>query len=228
MSKSIRVSICDHCPTIRYGLQHILGTDPSIKIVMSTPTLEDVFTNSLDLEMDVILVDFKEIKPSGLNNLKKFRARLPHVKIIIFTNCSDTSLIMNAIELGVQGFQMKQAEASEIINAIHIVHQGGKSMASCVTNALMEHSQTQKLQLQSSLSKREQEVLQLISQGKTNIEIGEQLYISTRTVKFHVSAIFIKLNVKNRTEAALLIRSRTPAPTSTKAQTSQFTVARFM
>lgn len=228
MSKSIRVSICDHCPTIRYGLQHILGTDPSIKIVMSTPTLEDVFTNSLDIGMDVILVDFKEIKPTSLIYLQKFRSKLPHVKIIIFTNCSDTSLIMNAIELGVQGFQMKQAEASEIINAIHIVHQGGKSMASCVTNALMEHSQTRKLWLQSSLSNREQEVLQLISQGKTNIEIGKQLYISTRTVKFHVSSIFIKLNVKNRTEAALLIRSRTPAPTSTITQTSQFTVARFM
>jgi DNA-binding NarL/FixJ family response regulator len=197
---------------------------------MSTPTLEDVFTNSLDIGMDVILVDFKEIKPSGLGYLKKFREKLPNVKIIIFTSCSDTSLIMNAVELGVQGFQMKQAEASEIINAIHIVHQGGRSMASCVTHALMEHAQNRKFQLQSSLSNREQEVLQLISQGKSNIEIGEKLFISTRTVKFHVSAIFIKLNVKNRTEAALLVKARSAAaiPSQNSMHSSQFTAARFM
>jgi DNA-binding NarL/FixJ family response regulator len=157
--------------------------------------------------MDVILIDFKEIHQSNLGALQKFRTQLPQVKVIVFTNSTEKSLIIQAIELGVQGFQLKHADPTEIIKSIHTVYQGGKSMSSCVTNALLEHTQDRMSQVKSELSRREQEVLELIARGKTNDKIAKSLYISTRTVKFHVSSIFLKLKVKNRTEAALLVRS---------------------
>ena len=128
----------------------------------------------------------------------------PEVKTIIFTGYTKDKLaILEAVDIGVQGYQLKQADCNEILNAIRIVHQGGTSLAQCVTETLMEELQNKHHQSQTHLSDREQEVLDLIALGKTNNDIAKTLFISVRTVKFHVSSILTKLNVKNRTEAAL-------------------------
>jgi len=128
---------------------------------------------------------------------------MPNTKTIIFTSGNDKNLIWNAAEMGVQGYLLKQAERDEIIDAIYVVHRGGTKLAPCVTTTLLEHLQFKQRQLQANLSKREQGVLDLITLGKTNNDIASALYISTRTVKFHVSSILTKLNVRNRTEAAI-------------------------
>ena len=214
MQTSIRVIICDECPTIRYGLQHILSSDPTIKMVLSTASTEEILNHKLDLKIDVILLDLKEINPTELQSLRRLKEKWPNIKIIIFTDCKNKSMIIPAIEVGIQGFQLKKAEASDIIDSIHTVYHGGKSMAPCVTNALLEHPLEQTTRSHNCLSKREQEVLNLISLGKTNIDIADKLFISTRTVKFHVSSIFAKLHVKNRTEAASRFRSLGDSNTS--------------
>ena len=203
MPKIIKVAICDHCSTIRYGLRHILNADPNIDTVAEACTSEDIVAKFARLDLDVMLIDLEPGKQAGLGNLCKFNELKPNTKTIIFTNSSDKNLILKAAEVGIQGFLLKQAESEEIIDAIHVVHKGGTRLAPCVTATLLEHLQQKQLQLQSNLSKREQEVLDLISLGKTNNDIANTLYISIRTVKFHVSSILAKLNVRNRTEAAL-------------------------
>ena len=203
MSKIIRVAICDHCSTIRCGLRHILNADPNIETVAEACTSEDIVAKFARLDLDVMLIDLGPGEQAGLDNLCKFNELKPNAKTIIFTNSSDKNMILKAVEMGVQGFLLKQAESEEIINAIHVVHKGGTRLAPCVTTTLLEDLQQKQQRLQSNLSKREQEVLDLISLGKTNNDIANTLYISTRTVKFHVSSILAKLNVRNRTEAAL-------------------------
>jgi NarL family two-component system response regulator LiaR len=126
------------------------------------------------------------------------------VKIIIFTASRDKGLIMETLNLGVQGFQEKRADAKQIMSAIHAVHNGGTCMADCVTTTLIENMSTKSIQPQSSLSDRESQVLELIAIGKTNDDIANKLYISVRTVKFHITSIFNKLKVKNRTQAAAM------------------------
>lgn len=206
MSKSIQVAICDCCPTIRYGLQHILSTDPEIDTVAEFASHEDLITRLLDAELDIILIDLEANKTTGFNYLRKFRELRPEVKTIIFTASTDKKVILSAVELGIQGYHLKQDGCDAIINAIHIVHQGGTSLAPCVTTTLMEELQNKHHQSSSQLSKREQQVLDLIAKGKTNYDIANALYISVRTVKFHVSSILTKLNVRNRTEAALRVQ----------------------
>ena len=207
MSNFIQVAICDYCPTIRYGLQHILSTAANISMVAEASSHEEMLTNLIHAELDIILVDIGPDKQAGIDAVREFHQMRPDVRTIIFTGySSDKNLISEVIEIGVQGYHLKQADCNEIINAIRIVHAGGTSLAPCVITAMLDQMQTKQKQMQSELSKREQEVLDLIAKGKTNNDIAHALFISVRTVKFHVSSILTKLKVRNRTEAALKIQ----------------------
>lgn len=203
MPKAIQVAICDHCPTIRYGLLHILNSDPAINMVAEASTHEEMLSKLADTDLDILITDLEERGHTEFNYLRKFHGLRSDVKTIIFTSFTDKKVILEAIEMGVQGYQLKQADCEDIIKAIHIVHEGGTSLAPCVTTALLEELQNKYDQSQAQLSKREQQVLDLLATGKTNGDIANALFISVRTVKFHVSSILVKLHAKNRTEAAL-------------------------
>ena len=206
MLNPIRVMICDPCPTIRYGLQRILSSDSSIEIVAELFAPEELLTETDTIDADILIIELNKNDSSEIEFLKQFKASRPNIKIIVFTACSDTTLIIEALELDIQGFRLKQAYSDEIIKTIHTVYRGGSSLAPCVTSALLDNMQRNRLQTRSRLSEREQEVLAMIAKGRTNGDIAKSLYISTRTVKFHASSIFAKLNVKNRTEAAMRLR----------------------
>lgn len=202
--ESIHVVICDDCPTIRLGLEHILSAADGIEVVMSTSSHAEVLSKANELDIDVILVDIDDEKQAGFENLHSLREKLPGVRIMVFTDCDDNNRIIGVLELGVEGFQCKQdADASTIVSSIRSMHKGCRDLAPCVTDALLIQLRSEKQMSQAQLSAREQEVLDLIAKGKSNHDIAGKLFISVRTVKFHVSAILSKLNVKNRTEAAL-------------------------
>ena len=205
MSSTIRISICDYCPAVRYGLRHIFSDSQHFEVVSEASSQSELLSSADGIDTDILLTDLKSNEPQDIEYIRKFRDIRPDVKIIIFSDCSDHRMVMETLEIGIQGFRSKSAEAKELIDTVRTVYSGKTAMSSCVTTTLLDHMQRNRSRTNSILSKREREVLKLIAVGKTNSDIANDLYISIRTVKFHVSSILTKLDVKNRTEAASLV-----------------------
>ena len=205
MLDAIRVTVCDSSPIIRYGLEKIIDSVTDILIVNNTSNYDEMLEGLDETDTDVVIIDIDLEEGSGLEYLRALREVRPDQKIIVFTACREKNLIVRALNLGIQGFRLKQADIAEILDTIRAVYHGRPSMEPSVTKILLEQITRNRQRQGALLSKREREVLRLIGTGMTNNEIAESLYISTRTVKFHASAIFDKLDVKNRTEAALLV-----------------------
>ena len=176
-----------------------------MEVVKSTPCYDELLEGIDDNDTDVVIVDIDREGNSGLECLRKLRERRSDLKVIVFTSCQEKNLIVRALGLGIQGFRLKRAGIAEVLETVRAVNCGRSSMESSVTKILLEQITRNRQGQGAVLSKREREVLRLVGKGMTNNEIADKLHISTRTVKFHVSAIFGKLEVKNRTEAALLV-----------------------
>jgi DNA-binding NarL/FixJ family response regulator len=183
MSDTIRVAVCDCRPIFRYGLQQIVETVPDMEIVAFAACYDTLLAAIEKAEADVLLIDIDDNSAAGLDCLRSLQERLPELGVMIFTACEDRNVIIRALGCGM----------------------GHSVMEPMVNQVLMENLARNRQQQRSVLSSREREVLRLIGKGMSNRQIADTLFISTRTVKFHVSAIFEKLDVKNRTEAALLV-----------------------
>ena len=203
MTHPIRITICDFSPIIRFGFSQIISSVADMEIVRSTSAYDELLAVIDDTDTDVVIIDIECEQGRGLECLRTLRDRSPDLNVIVFTSCQDKNIIIESLNLGIQGFRFKREEVDKMLDTIRAVHRGNASMEDSITSILLE--QVTRNRGVNILSKREREVLSHIGKGMSNDEIAENLCISTRTVKFHVSAIFGKLEVKNRTEAALLV-----------------------
>ena len=201
---AIRALVVDDHPVVRYGIKHMLDAEPDITVVGELEDIRGLGTVLSELEPDVVLLDLELGETHGVDALRKFREEAPEMHVIIYTSHDEEDRIIQAAELGVDGYLLKGCPKDEIISAIHSVHDGGTALESSVAAKLMHHmnqrsSRREKPAIQ--FSKREKQVLELLAAGKTNRDIGTTLFISESTVKFHVHAILSKLDAGNRTEA---------------------------
>ena len=200
----IRTLVVDDHPVVRYGIKHMLDMESDIEVVGELEKLNDISSVLADLRPDVVLLDLELEESHGVESLRFLREKAPGLHIIIYTSYDDEQRIIQAVELGVDGYLLKGCPRREIVSAIRSVHDGGTALEASVASKLMHHMHgrsSRREQPSVHFSKREEQVLELLAEGKTNRDIGSKLFISESTVKFHVHAILSKLDASNRTEA---------------------------
>lgn len=202
---AITVMITDDHSLIREGLKNLLELDGDIKVIAEAENGIECL-NKLDYcSPDVLLLDINMPKMNGLEVLEHIKERKINIKVLVLTVHNEVEYLMKAIDIGVNGYILKDSESSELKKAIVSVFCGETyiqpSLIPSLNSRMIEKSKDDdKI---SSLTNRELEVLKLLSIGMFNKEIAEQLSISERTVKNHVSNIFKKIDVTDRTQAAV-------------------------
>lgn len=202
---SISVMITDDHSMIREGLKNLLELDSDIKVIAEAVDGIDCLNKLESCNPDVLLLDINMPNMNGLEVLENIKKRKFEIKVLVLTVHNEVEYLMKAIDIGVDGYILKDSESAELKKAIFAVFSGKTyiqpSLIPSLNSKMIEKNKDdEKIRC---LTNRELEVLKLLSFGMFNKEIAEKLSISERTVKNHVSNIFKKLDVTDRTQAAV-------------------------
>ena len=203
MTLSIRILLVDDHPVVRDGLALMLETQPDFEIIGQAGSGQQALAILNTTAADVMLLDLEMPEMDGVEVLNALAETHPDVRVLVFTAFDTDERIVGAVRAGAKGYLLKGVHRQEIFNAIRTIASGGSLLQPVVASKLMQHlSQTNQEQAPiPQLTEREQEVLDLLAQGKTNKDIAVALFITERTVKFHVSSLLGKLSAENRTDA---------------------------
>jgi DNA-binding NarL/FixJ family response regulator len=204
MAGRIRLLVADDHPMLREGLVAVLGTQPDFEVVGEAADGDEVVRLAESLGPDVILLDLEMPGTDGVAALEKLRDAGSAARTVVFTAYDTDERILGSLRAGARGYLLKGASRQEIFGAIRTVHAGGSLMQPAVTDRLLERIDRGGGQDTGNLTPRELEVLALLARGLKNAEIAGRLFISERTVKFHVGSILAKLGADNRTEAVTI------------------------
>ncbi|WP_335872421.1 response regulator transcription factor [Bacillus sp. 2205SS5-2] len=201
---TIKVLIADDHHVVRRGLIFFLKTQKDIDIIGEAQNGQEAVERAQELKPDVILMDLIMPLMDGIEATKEIKLKVPEIAIIMLTSFSDQEHVIPALEAGASGYQLKDIEPDELVHCIRQVVQGEKALHPKATSQLLTRITTQKPDnLIENLTTREKEVLGQLTKGKSNKEIAVSLFITEKTVKSHISNIFGKLQVSDRTQAAL-------------------------
>ncbi|HHY90984.1 MAG TPA: response regulator transcription factor [Clostridiales bacterium] len=205
-SQKIKVLIADDHDLVRQGLKQILELEEDIEVVGLATDGEDTIKQAEKLKPHIILLDINMPGVNGIQALRRLKDMGIDSKVIMLTIHDDREYLLETINIGASGYVLKDAESSSLIQAIRTVYKGENyihpSLASELVRGFKKGEQEEESAL-NKLTRREYEVLILIAEGKNNKEIAEDLFISEKTVKNHVSSIFKKIQVNDRTQAAI-------------------------
>ncbi|MFB1049707.1 response regulator [Paraliobacillus sp. JSM ZJ581] len=200
----IKVLFVDDHEMVRIGVSTYLATQSDIEVIAEADNGLKAVELALKLRPDVILMDIVMDEMDGIQATKEIIQAWPEAKILMVTSFIDDDKVYPALEAGATSYVLKTSKASEIAKAIRSTYQGESIFETEVTNKVLTRMRTKReTERHDTLTAREQEVLLLIAQGKTNQEIADQLYIALKTTKVHVSNILSKLEVQDRTQAAI-------------------------
>jgi DNA-binding NarL/FixJ family response regulator len=204
----IRILIADDHAVVREGLRAFLELQDGLEVVGEAADGEQALEAAARLAPDVILMDLVMPRLDGVGAMQQLRRRAPETRVIVLTSFLDDERLMRAVEAGADGYLLKDAEPAELARAIRTAHAGGALIAPAAAARLLKALSSRSGVRQESplgrLTRREQDVLELLARGYANKRIAFELGIAEKTVKAHVGRVLAKLGVTDRTQAALL------------------------
>ena len=206
----VKVLVVDDHTLFRRGIAAVLADHESLEVVGEALDGLEAIEKAKEIAPDVILMDLNMPNCSGLEATQALQTEMPQVNILVLTVSDKESDLFAAIKFGAKGYILKNTEPEELIHAIFHIAQGGVIVSPLMATKLLTEFQDLTAgverksaeEAESNLSPREEEVLQQLSQGATNKEIGDSLFISENTVKTHLRNIMDKLHLANRSQAA--------------------------
>lgn len=206
MKDKIEIIIADDHMMIREGLKQLLELDGTMKVIAEANDGEECM-NLLNkrIHPDILLLDINMPKKNGIEVLEYIKQNKIPVKVLILTVHNEVEYLLKAVDIGIDGYLLKDSSYDELKEAIDVVISGNTYIQPSLLPALNESMEDYALDKEKieCLTKRELDVLRLISEGCSNKKISDELSISERTVKNHISHIFRKINVEDRTQAAV-------------------------
>lgn len=201
----IKLLLVDDHSLVRQGIKQILELEEDLEVIGQASDGEEAIKKAQELKPDIILLDINMPKLNGINTLRKLKDIDTTTKVIMLTFYEDREYIFETLNLGVNGYILKDAESESLIKAIRDVYNGSSYIHPSIAMEVIKKTENKDNheEEKSKLTKREYEVLILIAEGLNNRKIADRLYISEKTVKNHVSNIFKKIKVNDRTQAAI-------------------------
>lgn len=206
----IRVIIVDDQPLIRDGLAALLNLRAELEVVGVASNGMEAYERSVEMKPDIVLMDIRMPETNGVAGTKLITSHLPNTKVLMLTTFQDSELIFSALEEGASGYLLKDMSVDMITNAIKTVQSGGMVLPPEITAQILQELKEEKARKVSTsptvlgdLTNRERDVLRDLGYGKNNKEIAATLCITEGTVKNHVSNIISKLELRDRTQAAV-------------------------
>ncbi|QUH26947.1 response regulator [Serpentinicella alkaliphila] len=203
--EKIRVLLVDDHSLVRQGLKQIIELEEDILVIGQASNGEEALELISKVKPNVILLDINMPKMNGIQTLRRIKDMDKTIKVIMLTFHEDREYLFETINLGANGYVLKDAESASLIKAIRDVNKGGSYIHPNITTEIVKelNNKYKGNDGVDELTRREFEVLSLIAEGQNNKEIANTLFISEKTVKNHVSNIFKKIDVNDRTQAAI-------------------------
>jgi two-component system, NarL family, response regulator DevR len=201
----IRILVVDDHPIVRQGIRSLLSNYPEFHIIGEAETGQETLTYFRQTPPDVTLLDLSLPQESGIDVLRQIRQQQPDARVLILTSYDDQEYILEALRAGALGFVLKNVSDEMLVNAIQSVYKGQRAFSPQVTEQVIQQaidSQAARPQEKIELDQEERQILRLLTEGASNEQIGNVMYMSKATVKRKLRHIFTCLDVQTRTQAA--------------------------
>lgn len=205
----IRVIVVDDHPLFRDGLTALFATVDDVEVLAAVGDGDAAVRCAAELGPDVILMDLNLPGTPGLEATRRIAAQAPSVAVLVLTMVDDDDSVLAALRVGARGYLLKGAVQEEVLTAIRTVAGGGAVFGPGVAQRVLTGQGGARGPKGAGLTEREAEVLALIAAGRSNAEIARDLGVSLKTVQNHASHVLAKLQVRDRTQAALRLRGLT-------------------
>ena len=202
--KPIAVFLLDDHEVVRRGVRDLLEAEPDIRVAGEAGTAASALAGIEALRPDVAVLDVRLPDGDGVSVCREIRSRMPEVACLMLTSFGDDEALFDAIMAGAAGYVLKQIRGTDLVGAVRTVASGQSMLDPRAASQLMARLRDQPVKHDplAGLSAQERRILELIGEGLTNRQIGERMFLAEKTVKNYVSALFAKLGMHHRTQAA--------------------------